>query len=344
MARYNGRIIFIDGFAGPGRYSGGEEGSPIIALKALLEHRYFKQPQREREVVLLFIEQDQARTAALQREVDEFKKAQAIPDWVKTDVRHGEFAPVMTELLDKVAKEGHRLAPTFVFIDPFGFAGVPMRVIARIVENPSCECLITFMYESVNRFLSHSDPAIQAHFDELFGTPEWKDVAAERDPEKRRDRIVVLYRRQLMEVARLPYVRTFEMINEGNRAEYFLYFGTRNQIGFSKMKESMWRADPVAGSIFSDLTDSRQEVLLEAGADLTRLRSVLQQRFRGRGAVPIEDVEEFVLKETPYSESIHLKRRTLAPMEQAKLVEAQVQAGRKRRRGTYPPGTLLIFL
>lgn len=155
MARYNGRIIFIDGFAGPGRYSGGEEGSPIIALKALLEHRYFKQPQRERKVVLLFIEQDEARTAALQREVDEFKKAQAIPDWVKTDVRHGEFAPVITELLDKVAKEGHRLAPTFVFIDPFGFAGVPMRVIARIVENPSCECLITFMYESVNRFLSH---------------------------------------------------------------------------------------------------------------------------------------------------------------------------------------------
>src|SRR5437868_3544213 len=34
MARWNGRILFIDGFAGPGEYSTGEDGSPIIALKA----------------------------------------------------------------------------------------------------------------------------------------------------------------------------------------------------------------------------------------------------------------------------------------------------------------------
>src|SRR5207248_1377177 len=32
------RIVFIDGFAGPGEYSGGEPGSPIIALRALKEH------------------------------------------------------------------------------------------------------------------------------------------------------------------------------------------------------------------------------------------------------------------------------------------------------------------
>src|SRR6266480_4373366 len=32
------RIVFIDGFAGPGEYAGGEPGSPIIALRALKEH------------------------------------------------------------------------------------------------------------------------------------------------------------------------------------------------------------------------------------------------------------------------------------------------------------------
>ena len=29
------RVFYIDGFAGPGRYSSGEDGSPIVALKAL---------------------------------------------------------------------------------------------------------------------------------------------------------------------------------------------------------------------------------------------------------------------------------------------------------------------
>jgi hypothetical protein len=110
------------------------------------------------------------------------------------------------------------------------------------------------------------------------------------------------------------------------------------------MKESMWRADPVGGRVFSDLTDTRQQVLLQPEPDLTQLRKLLQQRLRGLGAMPIEEVGVFVLKETPYSESIHLKRRTLAAMEKERLLIAEAGAGKKRRRGTYPPGTLLTFL
>ena len=33
--RFDG-VIYIDGFAGPGRYKQGEDGSPIIALKAAI--------------------------------------------------------------------------------------------------------------------------------------------------------------------------------------------------------------------------------------------------------------------------------------------------------------------
>lgn len=33
------RIIYIDRFAGPGEYMGGEEGSPILVLKSLKEHQ-----------------------------------------------------------------------------------------------------------------------------------------------------------------------------------------------------------------------------------------------------------------------------------------------------------------
>ena len=39
MTRWNGRVVYVDGFAGPGQYKGGEEGSPVIALKAAVEHR-----------------------------------------------------------------------------------------------------------------------------------------------------------------------------------------------------------------------------------------------------------------------------------------------------------------
>ena len=35
-----GRALFVDGFAGPGEYTGGEPGSPAIALKALADHAH----------------------------------------------------------------------------------------------------------------------------------------------------------------------------------------------------------------------------------------------------------------------------------------------------------------
>jgi hypothetical protein len=35
------RLLFVDGFAGPGRYATGEPGSPLIMLEALLEHSAF---------------------------------------------------------------------------------------------------------------------------------------------------------------------------------------------------------------------------------------------------------------------------------------------------------------
>lgn len=222
MAKYNGRILFIDGFAGPGRYKGGEEGSPLIALKALLNHPHFQKPQPQREVLFLLIEANVRRAQALEEELKPILTARSTPPWVKVKIEQGEFVAVMSPILDSAEQPNRVLVPTFAFIDPFGFRGIPMSTIARIVRNPKCECLITFMYESINRFLAHPDQAIQEHFDHCFGTRCWRDLLSLQNPGERRDRIVSLYRDQLVADAGLKYVRTFEMVNQGNRTEYFL--------------------------------------------------------------------------------------------------------------------------
>src|SRR5689334_1895801 len=58
-------LVIIDGFAGPGRYSNGEKGSPIIAIKAVTEQ---PRPIKAR-VDYHFIELDKARAAHLEQEV-----------------------------------------------------------------------------------------------------------------------------------------------------------------------------------------------------------------------------------------------------------------------------------
>ncbi len=133
LGSWAGRIVFIDGFAGPGRYSGGEPGSPVIALQALLNHPYFEQPRAGREVVFIFIEQDAERKESLQQEIDSIPR----PAWVKAEVREGQFVDHMTEILDAVEADKKKLAPTFAFIDPFGFKGLPMTLVSPPAGTPS---------------------------------------------------------------------------------------------------------------------------------------------------------------------------------------------------------------
>src|SRR5438445_12315710 len=58
-------MLYIDGFAGPGQYEGGEAGSPIIALDTALGFK----PALRAKVHFLFIEKDDDRAAHLREQV-----------------------------------------------------------------------------------------------------------------------------------------------------------------------------------------------------------------------------------------------------------------------------------
>ena len=62
LATTQRRLLYIDGFAGPGEYKGGEDGSPIIALKIAKDHKLSSKLQRPgMELVFFFIEVNEAR-------------------------------------------------------------------------------------------------------------------------------------------------------------------------------------------------------------------------------------------------------------------------------------------
>jgi len=96
MGRYNGRILFVDGFAGPGRYAGGEEGSPLIAQRTLLGHPQFQAAQGQREVAFVFIEKEQDRAGALREELRQFEAKSAIPAWLDRRSQPQRLSPVGT--------------------------------------------------------------------------------------------------------------------------------------------------------------------------------------------------------------------------------------------------------
>lgn len=333
MSDANRRLVYIDGFAGPGVYAGGEPGSPIIALKAYLEHKY--RHGITAELVYAFIEEDEGRVARLREEV---AKLGPLPDQVKVGIHHGAYEDIFSETLKDIERRGARLAPTFAFIDPFGYSQVSMTLAGRFLQFARCEVLIYVPFRFVARFVSRVGQ--EAALTTLFGTEDWR-AAKHCDGEARLQFLHDLFQRQLKDVCGLEYVRSFETLTKQRNSGYHLFFGTKHRLGLEKMKEAMWRIDPAEGQRFADSTSSAQQTLFQPEPDTTVLRDAMMAHF-GEAPFGIGEALDFTLFETPYLPT-HVKTRTLKPLEKAGRLQV-VFARDGRRSGTYPAGTRMRFV
>lgn len=150
MGMTNGRVLFIDAFAGPGEYSKGEEGSPAIALRALMEHS--AKNLMTGEIRYYFIEKEPARYEHLKKVLK--KHEPELPAKCRYRLFNSTFDETLTRVLDSIDEQNRRLAPSFVMIDPFGVSETPMKTIRRILSNPKSEVYVSFMYREINRFRS----------------------------------------------------------------------------------------------------------------------------------------------------------------------------------------------
>src|SRR5713226_2068943 len=110
------KVIYVDGFCGPGRYKGGEPGSPLIVLQLAANHTQ----TLTGDIIFWFIDKDEKRIDHLKSELASFPT----PSNFKITASHGRFDHKLETLLDRIDQKHAQLAPSFIFIDPFGFSGV----------------------------------------------------------------------------------------------------------------------------------------------------------------------------------------------------------------------------
>jgi three-Cys-motif partner protein len=332
MSKYNERLAYVDGFAGPGVYTNGEPGSPIIAIQSFLDHA-----QRARitaELVYVFIEEDHDRVEKLKKEIE---KLGTLPKQIKWHVIEGAFEDTFSDVLDDVEKSGAALAPTFAFIDPFGYAQAPMSLSGRFLQFDRCEVLVYVPLRFLNRFLSMSSQ--EKALDSLFGTSEWKK-ARDMSGQARTRFLHDLFYKQLKSECGLTYVRSFEIVSSANpNAGYTLFFGTKHKLGLERMKQSMWSIDPVKGQRYKDTTESGMQPLFAEDVDTTPLRDALIGHF-GTKTFSIEEALDYTLTDTPFIPS-HVKKRTLKPLERDDKLKV---LSKRKSRLTYPDGTRMRFI
>ncbi len=334
MRRWNGRVLFIDAFAGPGKYEGGQDGSPIVALKSLIEHS--ERQRMKGEINYIFIERDPERAMHLEDVVRQVERD--VPTNCNITVHNSSFDEKLTEVLDSIDEQNKRMAPAFLMIDPFGVSDTPMNVIQRILANPKTEVYISFMYDAINRF--KDEPRLVPHLDGLFGSPEWRDGLGIVDGEERKDFFFGLYK-QFLKNAGAKHVLHFELY-KGERLIYALFFATQHEKGCDEMKKAMWKTAPFGDFKFMSATANQFTLGLEP-TSFAPLREALQDEFGQKGWVTIENVGEFVMGDKTEFHTGHLKRKTLSPMERVGELEARSSAP-NRRRGSFKSGTQLRFV
>lgn len=333
MGRYNQKLLIIDGFAGPGVYKGGEPGSPLIMLSALLNHSY--QGLLNQNVSFYFIEKDSRRLNHLKMVIRE--RFPEIPSHIKIRFIEGEFDDSYASLKEDIRLQNELKAPCFTMIDPFGVSGIPMSITKEILNNPKSEVYISFMYSYINRFKTQN--AFEKHLDELFGCKDWRAGIGLSDVNDRKDFFFQLYKSQLKQSG-AQHVVHLDLYN-GNRLIYALFFATKHYKGADKMKEVVWKLTPEGDFAFYG-THSNQLRLTTESPDFEPLIAQLKLKFTGKGWISMSDMQAYVGSDETDYHTGHIKSKVLKVLERDSQIV--IKEGTRKRKMTYPDGTLVKFL
>ena len=322
-------INYIDGFAGPRNLFKGRTWFTNYCFKPANEHT----ASLNGIITFLFIEEVEERAKNLQSEINKIE----LKENLKPFVIQGKYHEVIESELKSLEIEGKILGPTFAFIDPFGFSGIPADSIGKLLSIPKVEVFINFSVDSINRFIGTEDADF--HINELFGTPKISEIIKNYSKDRVRD---LRDSYQLMLNTLAAYVRYFEMRNEDNRPIYYLFFATNNRVGHLKMKEAMWRVDKEGDFKFSDATNPDQIVLFEKVEFGEEVFKLVKENFH-TGTFDVQIIRLFIEDKTPFLKK-HLGQ-ALNFAEQNGLIEVENNKadGSKRKKGTFPDGTILLF-
>lgn len=330
LGRYHGKVVYIDGFAGPGRYVSGEPGSPLVALNIA------KDAHLSGKIVFLFIEED---TRRLQNLKDEIKKI-PWPETFDISTEGGNFEKNLSEILNNLKENDLRPSPIFAFIDPFGFKDVPFDLIRNLLSYERCEVFINFMADSINRWIEHPKEEIRSHIHTLLGSNNVNPVLNAEDRIKAlRDQ----YEAQLKTAAK--FVLSFEMRNKKDRTQYYLFFASNNRMGHIKMKESMWKIDAKGDFSFSAATYKDQSLFknFDLNEKIRRLQSDIFDHFKGQSNVSCSSILSYVEDKTMFIER-HMKKALRWGEDEAKIIVREKKLdGNKRKKGTFPGNVLIDF-
>lgn len=221
------RVVYLDGYAGEGRYESGEAGSAEIALGVADHHRSVGL-----NLSCFFVEQ-QAKSFVRLQEVVRGYQARG----VTAQAYRGE----VDDVLDDVVRQAVGV-PLFLFLDPCGLC-LPMERLVDVLAKrrpdrwPPTELLMNFSMMAVRRLGGHvrspkGNEKTLERFDAVCGGPWWRKYFADEGFEDdAAEAVAAEYSRRLREQTGM-FVQSVPVAKAPHQKPvYHLVFATRSQHG-----------------------------------------------------------------------------------------------------------------
>ncbi len=244
------KIYLYDLFAGEGRYSDGEKGSPVVAMECIASH-YFNNGSTcpnidvwRNDFSKSQIETDKFKIDRVKDFVDKIYR----PDNVNVDFTKIDSSQILSEIdtrLNKLKKDERAL----LFIDPWGYKDIKPKELKSILANGKTEIIlflpISFMYRFANKALIDEGFAGGKPLEEFL-----KELFVGKMPDTNNQiKFIDAIKEEFKIYTSLKYVDTFTIERENNNF-FCLFFFTNNKTGYSKMLDAKWKFDEQSGRAF----------------------------------------------------------------------------------------------
>ena len=327
------KIAYIDLFAGPGRYKDGAKSTPLMILEQAIEDPLFRQ-----SLVTIFNDKDEDHASSLEEAIT------ALPG-----IESLRFKPRVScsDVGDEVVKafEQAKLIPTLMFVDPWGYRGLSLRLVNSVLKDWACECIFFFNYNRIN--MGMNNDAVKPHMEALFGADNVDEIRRKLEqlpPEEREATVIEELSHALREMGG-KYVLPFRFRNaKGTRTSHHLIFVSKHPLGYNIMKDIMAKEsstkDQGVAKFEYNPADKRQPFLFQLTRPLDDLEDMLLDTFAGRN-LSVQNVFDEHNIDTPYVMKNY--KEVLIKKYQDGTIQAARPSGKPIRANSFPEDIVVSF-
>ena len=330
------QLTYLDLFSGPGEY---EEGTPSTPMRIMNE--VVKIPALQSRLRIAFFEKKREYYDHLKNLVEHHPAY----SWLTTEPKV-ECAVIRPQSVPTLPIDDY----TLCFADPYGYKGISLRLLQRVLENWGSDCIFYLSITGLRRNLELEKQT--SDIAAIFGDDGLQRLrlAIKEDTKPATFRRVAI--RELLRAVnrnRQMYVLPFGIEYESNKSvSHYLVFMSKHHRGYAIMKEIMAKysmLDPAGIPYFryrSPQGRSDHQNQLGMSERMERLEQSLLTVLSSRPTLTSFIVEECHKKGLPVVQENII--RALENLESKALIHVSLAPGKQRRSGHILPSYYITRL